>query len=88
MKSETISLNPLLAWREIEGKVVVISPEDSVVHELNETASFIWKHAERGHDLDEIANLLSHEFRIDVAQAKSDAIELLAHLAHKRLLLN
>ena len=37
--------NPKLAWREVDGEMVIISPEDSQVHELNETASLIWKHA-------------------------------------------
>lgn len=88
MKGEPITLNPRLAWREIEGRVVVISPDDSVVHELNETASFVWKHADYGRNLDEIALLISREFRIDVQRAKDDARDLLAGLARKGLLLN
>lgn len=78
-------LNPQLAWREIEGRVVVISPEDSMVHELNETASFIWKHADGTRSVGEIANLLSLEFRVEPAQAKLDTEELLRMLAQKGL---
>jgi hypothetical protein len=88
MSAETIVLNPRLAWREIEGRVVVISPEDSVVHELNETASFIWKHADCGRKLTEIVNLLSHEFGVESAQAKTDTEELLALLSKKGLVTN
>lgn len=85
MKRETIVLNPQLAWREIEGRVVVISPEDSVVHELNETASFIWKHADGGRDVAEIASLLSEEFSVDALQAKADTEGLLERLVQKGL---
>lgn len=85
VSEERITLNPQLAWREIEGRVVVISPEDSVVHELNETASFIWKHADRGCSVSEIANLLSMEFRVEATQAKSDTEELLRMLLRKGL---
>ncbi|MGC1107434.1 MAG: PqqD family protein [Candidatus Acidiferrales bacterium] len=88
MNQETIVLNPRLAWREIEGYVVVISPEDSIVHELNETASFIWKHADRGRNVTEIANLLSDEFSVDAAQAKADTEGLLAVFLEKGLLAN
>lgn len=88
MSGEAILLNRRLAWREIEGKVVVISPDDSVIHELNETASFIWKHADHGRTLDDIARLLSLEFRIEAAQAKSDARDLVVSLARKHLLVN
>ena len=85
MSAETIRLNPQLAWREIEGRVVVISPEDSVVHELNETASFIWKQADRGCSVSEIANLLSIEFCVEASQARSDTEELLRMLLQKGL---
>ena len=88
MNRETVILNPRLAWREIEGRVVVISPEDSVVHELNETASFIWKHAERGRKASEIADLLIAEFRVDVAQANADTQSLLDVFSQKGLLAN
>lgn len=88
MNQETIVLNPQLAWREIERHVVVISPEDSVVHELNETASFIWKLASEGRNLAEIVRSLSAEYRVDAALAKADAEELLAVLAKKGLLVN
>jgi Coenzyme PQQ synthesis protein D (PqqD) len=88
MNRETIVLNPQLAWREIEGHVVVISPEDSVVHELNETASFIWKQASNGRSLAEIARSVSDEYGVDAAQARKDAEELLAALSTKGLLVN
>lgn len=82
---QTITLNPQLAWREIEGRVVVISPEDSMVHELNETASFIWKHADGARSVSEIASLLSVEFCVEPAQAKLDTEELLRMFAQKGL---
>jgi hypothetical protein len=85
MSKGPIALNPQLAWREIEDRVVVISPEDSVLHELNETASFIWKHADRGCSVNEIADLLSLEFRVEAPQAKSDTEDLLLLLQQKGL---
>ncbi len=77
--------NSLAAWREIDGVVVVISPEDSVLHELNPTAGFIWKHATGERTAEEIAVLLATEFDVDAATALADTRELLAELAGKKL---
>ncbi len=82
--SETIVRNPKLAWREIDGEMVIISPEDSQVHELNETASLIWKHAE-GQTLDQLAQRISAEYEVSRETARADLEELLAALGEKQL---
>jgi hypothetical protein len=78
--------NSQLAWREIEGEIVIISPEDSQVHELNETASLIWKYADGLRSCDEIATKLAAEFDVALEAARADAAELVAALEEKRLL--
>jgi hypothetical protein len=78
--------NPLLAWREIEDSVVIISPEDSVVHELNDTASFIWKQFNGKHTLEEIAARLVEEYEIDTETALADVERLATALGGKGLL--
>ena len=82
--SETITRNPKLAWREIDGETVIISPEDSQVHELNETASLVWKHAE-GQTLDQLAQRISAEYEVSRETARADLEELLAALGEKQL---
>ena len=81
-----IVLNPLLAWREIDGQIVIISPEDSMVHELNETASFIWKKADSGQGADEIAKNIGIEYSVDASEAQEDMERFLSCLADKALL--
>jgi hypothetical protein len=76
--------NPKLAWREVDGEMVIISPEDSQVHELNETASLIWRHAE-GESLEEIAERISAEYEISLEAARADIGELVAALEQKGL---
>lgn len=78
--------NPLLAWRAIDGEVVVISPQDSVMHELNSTASFVWLQANGELGTAEIAELLAAEYDVAPEEALADTRELVAHLAEKRLL--
>jgi Coenzyme PQQ synthesis protein D (PqqD) len=79
--------NPLLAWRMIEGEVVVISPEDSSVHELNDTASFIWNAMNGERTSAEIAALLSEEYDVLPEVALAHTQELIASLQEKKLLL-
>ena len=76
--------NPKLAWREVDGEMVIISPEDSQVHELNETASLIWKHAD-GESLEEMAERISAEYEISLEAARADIGELVAALEQKQL---
>ena len=78
--------NPKLAWREIDGEAVIISPEDSHVHELNETASLIWKNADGKHSADEIARVVAESYDVGLAAAKADVEELIEALSTKGLL--
>lgn len=78
--------NPLLAWREIDGQVVIISPASSVMHELNLTASFIWKQADGNRSSREIARLLGAEYDVAEEVALADTLEFIAHLEAEGLL--
>lgn len=78
--------NPKLAWREIDGEAVIISPEDSHVHELNETASLIWKHADGRHSVDDIASIVAAGYDVPLPLARADVNELIETLAAKGLL--
>jgi hypothetical protein len=78
--------NPKLAWREIDGEAVIISPDDSHVHELNETASLIWKRADGKHNVEEIAAAVSEEYEVPVIEAEADVRELISMLEQKGLL--
>ncbi len=78
--------NPKLAWREIDGEAVIISPEDSHVHELNETASLIWTNADGKHSVDEIAGVIAARYEVELPAAKADVQELIEVLSGKGLL--
>ena len=78
--------NSKLAWREIDGEAVIISPEDSHVHELNETASLIWTNADGKHSVDEIAGVIAARYEVELLEAKADVEELIEVLSAKGLL--
>lgn len=78
--------NPLLAWREVDGETIIILPEESVMHELNDTGSFVWRHADGQHSAQQIAELLAAEYEVTLAAALEDTEVLLADLAQRKLL--
>jgi coenzyme PQQ biosynthesis protein PqqD len=78
--------NPQLAWREIDGEIVIISPEDSQVHELNETAALVWKSADGARTVEEIVAQIAAEYDVTHESAKQDVVELIAQLCEKQLL--
>ena len=87
MNSATVlKANPMLAWREIDGSIVIISPELSMVHELNPTASFIWKRVDGKTTTDEIAEQVAAEFDVSRESALADVQELAENLAANCLL--
>lgn len=79
--------NPTLAWREIDGETVIISPEESVLHELNGTGSFIWRHVDGQRSAAEIAELVAAEYDVACDAALADTAALLAQLASRKLLM-
>jgi len=86
MNPETVlKANPMLAWREIDGSIVIISPEHSMVHELNPTASFVWKRVDGRRTADEIAEQLAAEFDVTRESALADVHELVESLVANQL---
>lgn len=77
--------NPILAWREIEGETVIISPAESIMHQLNATGSFIWNQIDGRRTAEEIAELLAREYEVSLQTALADTRELLEQLAAKKL---
>jgi hypothetical protein len=79
--------NPILAWREIDGEIVIVSPNDSVLHELNGTGSVVWKQLDGRRPAAEIAARLAEQYDVSVEDALGDIETLLAELASRRLLI-
>jgi hypothetical protein len=66
--------------------MIIISP-DGQVHELNETATLVWKHAAGDKGFEEIADEMAAEYDVTLEEARADLAELLVALEHKQLLL-
>ena len=58
--------------RTIEGEALVITPHDSMLHSLNETATYVWEHADGKRTLQQIAAAMLDEFDVDEATLRAD----------------
>ncbi|GAC1630972.1 MAG: hypothetical protein NVS9B14_02230 [Candidatus Acidiferrum sp.] len=80
--------NPALAWREIDGETVIISPGESVMHELNDTGSLVWRNIDGHRNAEELAALLVAEYEVTEEIALADTLSLLEELSTRKLLLS
>lgn len=74
------------AWREIDGAVYAVNTKESMLHELDETGSFIWNNMESSESVDALAEKLVKTFDIDMGTAKTDITEFIDELVAKGLL--
>ena len=80
--------NPALAWREIDEETVIISPNDSVMHELNDTGSFLWKNIDGKKSAAELAELLAENYEVTKDVALFDTQSLLEEMSSRKLVLS
>jgi hypothetical protein len=78
--------NPALAWREIDEATVIISPNDSVMHELNDTGSFLWKNIDGYRTAADLAALLAESYKVTPDVALTDTQSLLEEMSSRKLL--
>ena len=61
-----------LLVREVGGEVLVLDTEADRIHQLNASASVVWRLRESGADAAEIAEALASEFDVDILRAEAD----------------
>jgi len=80
--------NPALAWREIENETVIISPDESVMHELNDTGSMVWRSIDGRRNAEALAALLVEQYEVTKEIALADTVALLDELTSRKLLVS
>lgn len=77
--------NPVLAWREIDGETVIVSPNDNTMHELNDTGSFLWRNIDGQRNATELAKLLVANYEVTAEVALADTQSLLQEMSSRKL---
>jgi hypothetical protein len=78
--------NPRAAWRVYDGEAVIVSPEDSTLHSLNEVGTVIWEAADGRTSEAAIATRLCDRFEVDAATAARDVAAFIDALTLRGLL--
>jgi Coenzyme PQQ synthesis protein D (PqqD) len=77
--------NPALAWREVDDDTIIISPNESLMHELNDTGSFLWKNIDGQKSAAQLADLLVAAYEVSPEIALADTESLLQELSSRKL---
>ena len=67
-----------LLEREVDGEVVVLDTESDRIHQLNASASIVWRMHRQGATAEETARALALEFGVDYASVYIDVGRTLA----------
>lgn len=73
--------------REIDGEIVVLDERTGYIHQLNPTASFIWRLSNGENSSHEIAKMMARSFEVDEAVAARDTDDTIEKLRSLDLLL-
>jgi PqqD family protein of HPr-rel-A system len=72
--------------REVVGDMLLLDSESGEIHQLNETATFIWRNCEEAPSVERLAGMLASEFDVAHDVAARDVEEALGRLRALNLL--
>ncbi len=75
-----------LAFQIISGEAFIVDSEKSMLHNLNETGTLIWKNLLKGKEKKEIISNMLKNFNVSEKEAKKDYLNFLKELKSKNLL--
>jgi len=78
--------NSRVAWRIIDGAAVIVTPDDGMVHRLNETGTWLWGEISEPLSAEQLASRMTAEFEVDADTALADVCEFLAALANRGII--
>jgi len=73
---------PASAWREIDGRVAIVSVDVGRVRVLNAVGGFVWQKCE-GRTVAELTDAVVEHFEVEAALARADVEHFVADLADR-----
>ena len=72
--------------QEVDNEVLIFDKKDNKIHQLNETASFIWEKCDGINSIDVIVSELVSDFNISLEEAEKDVLNTLSLFRENHLL--
>ena len=73
--NKTIKRSKNIPWQVIDNQALVLTPQQSMAHELNETATWIWQQIDSEVTVSAIIEKMCQTFDIDHATAEKDIFQ-------------
>lgn len=86
IEEKYISRSESFVFREIEGEIVLLSDDGLQMHQLNKTASMIWKLADGKTQIKDIISLIHERFEVEKDVLNQDVREFVQDLVEKGIL--
>lgn len=78
--------DPRIASRVLAGEAVVVTPHDSLLHQLDEVGTFLWERATGERPLSALVDELCESYEVDRETAERDAEEFVQALVERGML--
>lgn len=72
--------------REVDRELVLLDTDSNHVHQLNETASFVWRQVEEAGSVEAISALLAESYTADPAKLADDVTQILSRFVELGLI--
>ena len=72
--------------QQVDGETLVLDDENGYIHQLNDTASFVWLQCDGKSSTEEIVRRFAEEFDVEDAVAAKDVSEVIEKLRELWLL--
>ncbi|MEW6607296.1 MAG: PqqD family protein [bacterium] len=85
MKDKLVLRGSKTASRIVEGEAVIFTPEDSMIHSLNEVGTRIWELLEQEKTIEDIVRVICKEYEVEEKEAEQDIMGFIETLHDKKI---
>jgi hypothetical protein len=75
-----------LPYQEVDGEVFAITPDDGMLHNLNEVGSIIWNLIDGKTNIGDIENKILSQYEIDSPTLQADLLSFMNKITEKGLI--
>lgn len=75
-----------LTVQAVDDEILILDLESNQIHQLNSSASFIWRLCDGETSIDQLANIFSDHFEVEPDTAQTDVKNVTAQLCEMGLL--